>query len=258
MKSILLFLFIFLSSCAVLAQSITIKGQVLDDELEPLAFANVLLLQAVDSSLVKGVITELDGTFVIDGIDAGQYHLSFSMIGYTSQKQVINLTTDQPLWVADLVQLTSDIATLNEVEVKAERPLYEQQIDRLVVNVRQSVTSVGGNALQVLSKSPGVRIDGMNNQIMLDGNQGVIVQINGKRSRIDGSALIQLLQSMPASNIDKIELISTPPASYDAEGVAGIINIVLVKNLEEGTNGNLSLNIGYGERPKFGGSVDLN
>ncbi|MEL6669325.1 MAG: carboxypeptidase-like regulatory domain-containing protein, partial [Bacteroidota bacterium] len=94
MKSILLFLFIFLSSCAVLAQSITIKGQVLDDELEPLAFANVLLQQAVDSSLVKGVITELDGTFVIDGIDAGQYHLSFSMIGYTSQKQVINLSFD--------------------------------------------------------------------------------------------------------------------------------------------------------------------
>ncbi|MEM6397558.1 MAG: TonB-dependent receptor [Bacteroidota bacterium] len=258
MKSRLLILFTCLSSCAVLAQSITLKGQVLDDEREPLAFANVLLLQAEDSSLVKGVITELDGTFVIKGIDAGQYHLSFSMIGYATQKQILSLTANQPLWVADLVQLAPDIATLGELEVKAKRPLYEQKIDRLVVNVQQSVTSIGGNALQVLAKSPGVRIDGMNNQIMLDGKQGVMVQINGKRSRIDGDALIQLLQSMPASNIEKIELISTPPASYDAEGVAGIINIVLVKNLEEGTNGNLSLNIGYGERPKFGGSVDLN
>ena len=75
---------------------------------------------------------------------------------------------------------------------------------------------------------------------------------------MDGDALLQLLQSMPANNIEKIELIHTPPASYDAEGTAGIINIVLVKNLEEGSNGSFTLNSGYGERPKFGGSIDFN
>lgn len=236
----------------------TITGQVLDENREPLAYANVLLLNPLDSSLIKGVVTTVDGIYDMENITAGDYLLSFLMIGYEKQNQLIRVTDEKSLWVSEVVMMLPDVSLLDEVVVKAKRPLYEHQIDRLVVNVQSSVTSVGGNALQVLAKSPGVRIDGINNQITLEGKQGVMVQINGKRTRIDGDALLQLLESMPASNIESIELITTPPSSYDAEGVGGIINIVLVQNLEEGSNGNVSLNVGYGERPKFGGSVDLN
>lgn len=257
MKSLLIIVLTGLCSYASFSQA-TITGQVLDENREPLAFANILLLNPSDSSLIKGVVSTNDGTYEIDNVEVGNYQLSFLMIGYQQQDQLLQVTDERSLWVSELVIMAPDVALLDEVVVKAKRPLYEHQIDRLVVNVQSSVTSIGGNALQVLAKSPGVRIDGINNQIMLEGKQGVMVQINGKRTRIEGDALLQLLESMPASNIESIELITTPPSSYDAEGVGGIINIVLVKNLEEGSNGNISLNIGYGERPKFGGSVDLN
>jgi hypothetical protein len=258
MKYLLLMLLFSLGGYALFSQSISIKGQVLNENHETLAYANVLLLKPLDSTLVKGTVTKDDGTYEIMDVEAGDYRQAFVMIGYEQQDQFLKITNEKKLWIPELVEMTPDIMLLDEVVVKARRPLYEQQIDRLVVNVQNRVTSTGGNALQVLAKAPGVRIDGINNQIMLDGNQGVLVQINGKRSRMDGDALMQLLQSIPASNIEKIELITTPPASYDAEGVGGIINIVLVKNLEEGSNGNVSTNVGYGERPKFGGSVDLN
>ncbi|MEL7222881.1 MAG: TonB-dependent receptor, partial [Bacteroidota bacterium] len=258
MKSRLLILLLGLSSLSLFSQSIRLTGQVLNENHEPLAYANVLLLNPTDSSLVKGTVTEDDGTFEIMAVEAGNYQLAFDMIGYLTQNQLIEITREKTTWVADLVSMVPDVAQLDEVVVTAKRPVYEQQLDRLVVNVQNSITSTGSNALQVLAKSPGVRVDGINNQISLEGKQGVMIQINGKRTRMEGDALLQLLQSMPASNIDKIELITTPPSSYDAEGVGGIINIVLVKKLDEGTNGNMSLNVGYGERPKFGGSADIN
>lgn len=258
MKSQLLTLLLGLSTLTLFSQSLSLTGQVLNENHEPLAYANVLLLNPTDSSLVKGTVTEDDGTFEMSAIEAGDYRLAFDMIGYLQQDQLIQITLEKTIWVADLVTMIPDVEQLDEVVVTAKRPVYEQQLDRLVVNVQNSITSTGSNALQVLAKSPGVRVDGINNQISLEGKQGVMIQVNGKRTRMQGDALLQLLQSMPASNIDKIELITTPPSSYDAEGVGGIINIVLVKKLDEGANGNVSLNVGYGERPKFGGSADVN
>lgn len=256
MKTILIYLLVILTSAAY-AQT-TITGKVLSADGQPLPFASVLLLQATDSSLVTGTVTETDGRYELTARAAGEYILSSQMLGHqTRYRPMIIPPSSAAISQPDFL-LETDAALLNEVTVKARRPLFEHKIDRLVVNVAQSVTSTGGNALEVLTRSPGVRVDGINNQLSLDGATGVMVQVNGKQTRLGGDALLQLLRSLPAASIEKIELISTPPASYDAEGVGGIINIVLVQKLDEGLNGNFGLNAGYGQRPKFGSSLDLN
>lgn len=257
MKYLYLNAALILFTFSLSAQS-TITGKVLNSQQQPLEFVNVLLLNAADSSLVKGNVTDANGLYLLKNIAANDYLLSVMMIGYQKQYFAINVNPEQGNLTQKNITLLEEAEDLETAVVTAKRPLYEQKLDRLVVNVKNSVTSTGSNALEVLAKSPGIRIDGINNEIMMEGSPGVAIEINGKRSRMSGDALIQLLQSMPTDNIERIELISTPPASYDAEGTGGIINIVLVKNLDEGVNGNVTLNAGYGLRPKFGASANLN
>lgn len=242
--------------CGPLYAQNTVTGKILTAEGQPLEFANVLLLSPADSSLVSGNITDAAGAYTLTDVAAGDYLLSATMIGYT--QFFVPFEVENKKNVAPDLTLAEDAAQLEEVVVTAKKPPFEQKIDRLIVNVKNSITATGSNALEVLKRSPGVRIDGINGSLTLDGKQGVIVEINGKRNRMSGDALVQLLQSMPADNIERIELISTPPASYDAEGTAGIINIVLSRNLDEGVNGSYNLNVGYGERPKYGASLNLN
>src|SRR6185295_2449053 len=127
------------------------------------------------------------------------------------------------------------------------KPLYQQLIDRTVINVENSITSAGSTALEVLMRSPGIMVDHYNNTISMNGKNGVVLMINGKPSYMPVSAVMQMLSSMPSSNIEKIELITTPPANFDAEGNAGYINIVLKTNNNVGTNGSFSVMTGYGK-----------
>ena len=239
-----------------IAQS-SVKGRILDNSQQPLAFANVLLLRAADSTLVRGLITEDDGEYQFDLESQERYLISSSIIGYTTIYSQVFVGNGKSIELPAMV-LAEAVNELEEVTVVARKPLFEQQIDRTVINVQNSITSAGNSALEVLEKSPGVEVDRGNEVLSMFGKQGVIVMINGKRNRMDMASIIQLLNGIPASNIEKIELITTPPANFDAEGDAGIINIVLVNNLEEGFNGNYSLNVGYGLRPKFGGSLNFN
>ena len=253
MKNLYLLL-LLLGSNFIFAQS-TIRGQVSDAQQEPISFANVLLFSP-DSTFVKGTITEIDGRFLFKKIEKGSYYLKISMLGYNDEfSPIFNIDQKPPLFEFQLEDRPSMLA---EVDIVAKKPLFEQQVDRTVVNVQNSVTASGSTALTILERSPGIQVDRMNAQISMQGKQGVIVMLNGKRMRVDAQTLIQLLESMPSDNIEKMELITTPPASYDAEGDAGIINIQTIKKEDEGFNGNLSLNSGYGLRPKFGGTFNIN
>jgi outer membrane receptor protein involved in Fe transport len=142
--------------------------------------------------------------------------------------------------------------------VAALRPLYEQRIDRMIINVQNSITSAGGNGLEVLARSPGIDVNEINQVISINGRSGVQILINGRLSRLPMSAIMEMLRSTDASNIDKIEIYETPPAHLDAEGNGGVINIILVKSKDYGTNGSYSLNAGYGRRFKYGASIKLN
>lgn len=147
---------------------------------------------------------------------------------------------------------------LGEVSIVAKKPLFEQKIDRMVINVANSATNAGSSALEVLQRSPGVLVNRQNNAISLAGKAGVVIMINGKINRMPGDAIVQMLQGMNSDNIERIELIHTPPASFDAEGNAGIINIVLKKTADDGLNGSYSLNAGYGRREKYGAGMNMN
>lgn len=236
-----------------------VKGFVSTENASPFPYASVLLLNSSDSSLVRGQVSGDDGTFTIDISEAGRYFVSITAIGYHGiATKVFDLNQTNALMDHGRILLVEKTEKLDEVMIEAERPMFEQKIDRTIINVQSNISRAGGSALDVLQRSPGVTVDKMNGGIGLSGKQGVRIMINGKMSRIPMSAVVQMLEGMNAENIDKIELITTPPSKYEAEGDAGIINIVMKKMEDQGMNGTLSLFSGYGRSGKYGGTVNLN
>lgn len=150
-----------------------------------------------------------------------------------------------------------DTTQLGSVTVRGAKPVFQQRSDGMVINVESSILSKGSSVLDILERSPGVIIDHRNNGIVLNGKNGVMVMLNGKLMRMPPEQLITLLNSMSADDIEKIELLTTPPAKYDAEGSAGLINIVLKKDKRPGTKGSLSLTGGYGWGEKATASLNL-
>lgn len=232
----------------------SLQGMVTTSSNEPLSFASIAVLNPSDSSLQGGTIASVDGTFSL-ALSKGTHLLNISMTGFLTQAQFVRLE-DEPLLLE--VTLEEDIASLDEVVVTSRKPLFEKEIDRTIVNVQSSVTNAGVSALEVLSKSPGVIVDRISNNLSLNGKSGTLIFVNGKRVRLTEQSLIQYLEGLPSGSIEKLELFANPPASYDAEGNAGIINIVLIQDETVGTNGSLSIFSGYGLRPKFGGTFGLN
>ena len=242
-----LFFICQLISFTSIAQS-RIQGIIVDKSLKTVANANVLLLSFPDSSLVKGMISSATGSFMFENIAKGKYIVSTT---YTGFEQVYSpaITIGESAESIDVgtLPLSHAIAELNTVTVTGRKPLYQQLIDRTVINVENSITSSGSTALEVLMRSPGIMVDHYNNTISMNGKNGVVLMINGKPSYMPVSSIVQMLSSMPSSNIEKIELITTPPVNFDAEGNAGYINIVLKTNNNVGTNGSYSVMAGYGK-----------
>ena len=254
----ILFVVFTLSALSINGYS-QIQGSVKDSLNQPVPFANILLMNAKDSSVVSGVMATEEGTYSFSEFTPGKYLIGVSLIGYKpawSPPFEIGTSNDhfheQPIFVETLSQQIKD------VNVVAKKPIYELKTDRMVVNVENSITSSGNSALEVLEKSPGVIVNRQNNSITLSGKNGVEVMIDGKQNRMPIEAVMQMLDGMNADNVKRIELITTPPAKYDAEGNAGIINIVLKKNEDFGTNGSFTLGAGLATREKMNASLNLN
>lgn len=238
----------------------SIRGTVVDDKNGPLVGTSVLLLKANDSALVKGTLTVKGGLFEFGPIPPGTYLVTASYIGYKDVfSAALQFEGDKDISLS-AIKITEKETALQSVTVSAKKPLYEQKIDRMVINVASSITNTGSTALEVLMRSPGIIVNQQNNAISMNGKDGVVVMLNGKISRMPVEALVQMLAGMSSANIEKIELITTPPANYDAEGNAGFINIVLKKNTQFGTNGSFTLTAGYGINggPVSGSSVNFN
>jgi bisphosphoglycerate-dependent phosphoglycerate mutase len=252
---LLLILLFLLPLFSFSQSSYSISGIVTEDNKSPLPFANVLLLQQKDSALVKGSVTNEYGNFIFEKIQNGNYLIMVSVIGYSSSySKPFNLTAN---YKAENIILTEG-ESLNEVIVQADKPLYSQKIDRMVINVENSIVSAGGSALEILERSPGVVVNKQSSSISVVGKDGVVVMINGKTSYVPASGLIQLLEGMSADNISSIELITTPPANFDAEGNAGFINIVLKERTDIGLNGSYSLSAGYGKGETTSDNINFN
>ncbi len=236
-----------------------VSGAVKDGAGKPMEFVTVMLLKAQDSTLVKGAVSNAAGAYEFESIPEGRYRISTSQMGYQKAKSE-PITIDashQDVKVATLV-MQEETKVLNAVTITTKKPFIEQEIDRTVVNVENSIVSSGNNALEVLEKAPGVTIDRQNDQIQLKGKQGVIVMIDGKQTYLSGQDVANLLKNTPSDNIEKIEIITNPSSKYDAAGNTGIINIRMKKNKGFGTNGTLTAGAGYGRYEKANGSVQLN
>jgi hypothetical protein len=256
MKSIKKYSTLFLLSYSTLGFSqANVNGRVKDEQ-QTLPSATVLLLSA-DSTLVKGMVTDINGEFLFENVAPGKYRIASSMIGYSKSFSSEILLKDKSITIPDII-LQEATTELNEVVVKAEKPLFEQQIDRLVMNVQSSITSSGNSILELLQKSPGIVVNRQNNSIAMNGKSGVRVMINNKLMQLPLDVVVQMLDGMNSSNVEKIELITTPPSKYDAEGNAGIIHIVMKENLDFGTNGTVGLTLGAHAKETVGGNFNLN
>ncbi|MCY7350134.1 MAG: outer membrane beta-barrel protein [Cytophagaceae bacterium] len=243
---------------ALFAQT-ALTGTVQDETGKPLPLANVLLLHARDSTLVKGAVSTENGAFRFENLRAGTYRVAASAVGYRRVYSAsFALETAPGTYQLPPLTTEAEAKQLAEVQVLAQKPLFEQQMDRLVINVQSSITSSGSTVLDVLERAPGLSVNKQANTLAMQGKTGVGVLINGKLSRLPLSAVLQQLSGMAANSVEKIELYANPPARFDAEGDAGLINIILKKNELYGTNGSLSLTAGYGWQPRSGATLALN
>jgi hypothetical protein len=237
----------------------SISGSIEEENGNPLPFANVLLLNAQDSTLVKGMVTCEKGIYSTENIIPGEYMINASMVGYQSAcLPPFQLAANSGQIHLSRLVLKEDVSELSEVVIKGQKPLYEMQMDRLVINVQNSITSAGSSVLEVLRKSPGVMVDEQNNTISMYGKSGVVVMINEKISRLPVDAMVQMMKGMSAANIERIELITQPPSKYEAEGTAGIIHIVMKESADLGTNGTIGFNLGYNWAETAGTNFNLN
>ncbi len=252
MKKILISILTLMIGFTALASNIT--GVVYDENNEAVIFANVILYNKLDSSLVKLEYTNDDGSFNMVGINDGQYWLSVTYVGYEDfNSKEFTVEDNADIELGNLSLITS-ATQIEEVTIKAKRPMLEMKADKTVFNVEGSVNSAGSNTLELLRKSPGVMVDNNQNIVMM-GKGGVLIYIDGKPSQLAGDQLTTYLTSLASDQIDKIELITNPSAKYDAEGNAGIINIILKKNKNHGANGSISLSGGQGERSNYSSSM---
>ncbi|NND62704.1 MAG: TonB-dependent receptor [Flavobacteriaceae bacterium] len=254
-KNSILLLCILCSLSAFAQSSYKVSGKVTDTNGEGVAFANVLLLKSADSTLVKGALATDLGDYVIEDIPEGVYYIQSTVLGFQpAETAPFNLNSDKAIETLVLAEGEA----LDEVVVKAAKPLFTQKVDRLVINVESSIVSSGGTALEVLERSPGVVVNRQNNNISVVGKDGVVVMINGKISYVPASSIVQMLEGMSSDNIESIELITTPPANFDAEGNAGFINIVLKKTSDLGLNGSYSFSAGYGKGETTNDNINFN
>ncbi len=219
-----------------------IKGRLLDSASNhPLEYATVSLFLAGDKKPINGAIADSKGNFVIDNVVGGNYKLVAEFLGYKTHT-LLNLAVskDNPLIETKDVVLTSKATTLQNISVSVQGKLIENKIDKLVFNAERDLTSQVGVATDLLKKVPQVSVD-VDGNVELAGSSSIRFLINGKPSSAFGSNITDVLQSIPASQIKSIEVITNPGAKYDAQGLGGIINIILKKNNSQGANGNLSL-----------------
>jgi hypothetical protein len=234
-----------------------LTGKVSATNQPALSAATITLLKAKDSSVVKMSVSDQDGRYSFDNPPKGKYLVAVSAVGYEKQYSApFSISPDSTRELTTIV-LTPRQGNLKSVTVSARKPLVEQKIDRTVVNVDAFISNTGANALEALEKSPGVQVDKDGN-ISLKGKQNVIVLIDGRPSYISGADLANMLKGMQASQLEQIEIMTNPPARYDASGNAGIINIKTKKNKIKGFNGNVSAGLGQGVYFKNNESLSLN
>ncbi|QDK79566.1 TonB-dependent receptor [Spirosoma sp. KCTC 42546] len=268
MKHLFTLLLLGVGAASALAQALNpgkLSGSLTDSTTtKPVPFATVALMNG--AKLITGTTTDGAGMFILPNLPVGSYRLTVSFVGYSTKNLPVVLTADQPERQLGSILLASEGKTLGEVTVAGQKAIVEDKGDRLVYNAEKDISNAGGTAADVLRKVPTLSVD-MDGNVQMRGNGNIKVLINGKPSAMMARNLADALRQMPANVIKSIEVITSPGAKYDAEGSAGIINIITKKALQ-GFNGTASvtagnLNRGIGtslnlKKKKFGLSLSAN
>jgi hypothetical protein len=263
-RKALFFTGLIIASLQLHAQSTTatittiITGKVTDSTRKPLEGATVILLNDKDSTVAKTTLSADNGVFSFEKIRYGNYKITVSLTGfakYTSDK--VSVTADHSSIILDPFVINQQTNRLQDVTVTSQRPLVERKIDRTVVNVDAMITAAGSTAFEVLEKAPGVSVD-QNGVVSLKGKSGVVIFIDDKPTYLSGADLESYLRSLPSSTIDQIELITNPPAKYDAAGGAGVINIRTKRTRIKGFNGTVIGSVIQGKYTRTNNNFNFN
>lgn len=221
---------------------------------EGMEYATVSVLKT-DSTLITGSVTDTSGVYRIADIPPGEYILKLDFIGYTAQYKNIKVDKGQPFQKVDLVTLEPAEGMMDEVQITDQKMEMITRIDKKIFNVEKQIVASGGTGLDLLRTIPSIDVDA-EDVISLRGDENVRIMFDSRPSAMPAA---QLLKQMPASMIEKVEVITNPSAKYDPEGMSGIINIILKKDKNnKGFNGMAGASFGYGKYPKANGSLNLN
>ncbi len=224
-----------------------ITGSVLDSLTgSPVSFSTISLFEKGSVRPIDGTVADEKGDFKLKNIKNGKYRITVSFIGYSTKDYDSLVINDKdPVISLGRIILAPAVAQLREATVEGEKPLIEMKVDKLVYNADKDISVKGGNSSDVLRKVPMVSVD-LDGNVMLQGTQNVRILINNKPSSLMAGSVADALKMIPADEIEKVEVITSPSAKYDAEGTGGIINIITKKNNIQGVSG--SVNAGAGTR----------
>jgi len=253
MRSYILLVVVQLIFASVHAQ---VTGLVKDEQGSPIKGATITLLRAADSGIVKYAATITDGSYTFSGIKEGSFRVKASFVGYKPFLSTAFSYTGTSVTVPE-VTMKKVAGEMKEVVVTASRPLIEVKADKTILNVEGTINSVGSDMIELLRKSPGVMVDKDDN-ISMNGKNGVQVYIDGRPTPLAGADLATYLKSIQSSQVESIELITNPSAKYEAAGNAGIINIRLKKNKSLGMNGSVNAGYNIGTFGKYNAGANLN
>lgn len=256
---LLVWLFLFFTTISFAQNKGTIKGSVSNSDENLLGGILITLLQSDGTTIAKTNLTENDGSFSFEELPLSSYFVSISaneFENFISASIVVN-EQNSVVELPKIVLKKNEAIQLNEVKIDKKVPFVVQKVDRTIVNPDALISNAGGNAMDVLSKSPGVTVD-ENGNIKLRGKSGVTIFIDDKPTYLTGTELENYLKSLPTNVIKQVEIMTNPPAKYEASGNGGIINIVTKRSKLKGFNGNLSLGYGQGKYARTNDNVNLN
>ncbi len=261
---------VVLFSQSLLAQETKVKvsGKIVDNSSqEDLSYVNVVLKTAKDSIFVTGAITDESGLFTLVDVAPGDYELEASFIGFETLRREVYIGSSSAFLNMGELTMSNSFQELGAVEVVGQAEAISAKMDKKTYDLGQNISQSGGSVLQSMSNLPGVTVQ--DGKVQIRGNDRVAILIDGKQTALTGFGNQTGLDNLPSSAVERIEIINNPSAKFDANGNAGIINIILKKEKQEGFNGKVGLALGLGAlwekkanlpdiRPQYQGTPKIN
>ena len=229
---------------------VLVSGRIYDhDTQQPMPFVSVSVNDRENDNLITGTVSDENGKFSFEGLELGSYSVNISYLGYEGKSVSVFIGELSNIYNLGKIELKESATALKEVVISGQKQLISQKLDKKSFDIKDNISQAGGSVLDVMANMPGVSVD-REGKVVLRGSDKVMVLIDGKQTALTGLGNQKGLDNIPASNIERIEIINNPSAKYDASGMGGIINIIYKKEHSKGFNGDVGLNFGVGRFTK--------